>query len=245
MAGSAGCEVRGVRQATMLKEAAISALLVLASCGDSVRTVAAQASVDRRPPPTLVPPELEVLAARAATRPGWAPLASYARSVRDREVKGLAYLALGYREYQAGDYSAALDHLTRGSATGFSLADFAEYYRAAAAQQGGQPDVAVQVLAGLKDRFPASVLGLDSTRLCAFCLIQSGRPQDAVRALEGVLTLHTQAPLEYLLGQAYEKAGNLTEAARTLQEVYYRFSASPEAAPSATLLKSLQLRLGA
>jgi soluble lytic murein transglycosylase len=186
-----------------------------------------------------------VLAARAATRPGWVPLASYAQSTRDREVKGLAYLALGYREYQAGAYSAALDHLTRGAATGFSLADFAEYYRAAAARQGGQPDVAVQVLTGFKDRFPASVLGLDSTRLFAFCLIQSGRPQDAVRALEGVLTLHTQAPLEYVLGQAYEKAANLTEAARTLQEVYYRFSTSPEAAPSATLLKSLQLRLGA
>ena len=229
----------------MLKKSAISILLILASCRAEAGTAATQTSDDRRPSVALVPPELRVLAARAEVRTGWAPLASYAQSTRDHEMKGLAYLALGYREYQAGAYPPALDHLARAAATSFSLADFAEYYGAASAQQAGQPDVAARALAGFKDRFPESVLGLDAARLFAFSLIQSGQPEEAIRVLEAAPSLHKQPPLEYLLGQAYEKAGKLTEAARTLQDVYYQFSTAPEAAPSATLLKALQARLGA
>lgn len=227
----------------MLKKSAILALLIL-GCGSAL-IAATEAPGEHRPSAALVPPDLRVLAARAGTKPGWAPLAHYAQSVRDREVKGLAYLALGYREYQAGAYPAAADHLARAAAAGFSLADFAEYYQAAAAQRGGQSDVAARVLAGFRDRFPNSVLGLDATRLFAFCLIQSGQPEEAIRVLEAAPALHKQPPLEYLLGQAYEKAGDLTEAVRTLQDVYYRFSNAPEAAPSAPLLKGLQVRLGA
>jgi soluble lytic murein transglycosylase len=229
----------------MLKRCAISALLIFAFTKADAGTATPQASVAHSRPTALVPPELRVLAARADTRSGWAPLARYAESARDREVKGLAYLALGYREYQAAAYAPALDHLERAAATGFSLADFAEYYRAAAAQQAGQPDVGAHALADFKDRFPKSVLGLDATRLLAFCLIQSGKPEEAIRVLEAAPLLHKQPPLEYLLGQAYEKAGQLAEAARALQDVYYHFATAPEAAPSATLLKSVQLRLGA
>jgi tetratricopeptide (TPR) repeat protein len=227
----------------MLKKWPILVLLILG--GGSALAAATQAPGEQRAAAGRVPPALRVLAARADIRPGWAPLARYAQSVRDRELKGLAYLALGYREYQAGAYPAASDHLARAAATGFSLADFADYYRAAAAQRAGQPDLAARALTGFKERFPQSVLGLDATRLLAFCLIQSGQPKEAIRVLEAAPTLDKQPPLEYLLGQAYEKAGSLAEAARTLQDVYYRFSTAPEAAPSATLLKNLQIRLGA
>src|SRR5215469_7887420 len=106
----------------MLKEFAISVVLILAFCGADVhRAVGAQTSGERSSV-ALVPPELRVLAERAATQAGWAPLASYAEAAHDHEVKGLAYLALGYREYQAQAYPAASEHLTRASATGFLLA---------------------------------------------------------------------------------------------------------------------------
>ncbi|HXJ97071.1 MAG TPA: transglycosylase SLT domain-containing protein [Terriglobia bacterium] len=229
----------------MLKRCAIAALLIFAFARADAGTATTQAPVAHSRPTLLVPPELRMLAARADTRPGWAPLERYAESARDRESKGLAYLALGYREYQAAAYGPALDHLERAAATGFSLADFAQYYRAAAAQQAGQPDIAAHALSEFKDLFPKSVLGIDATRLFAFCLIQSGQPEQAIRVLEAAPSLQKQPPLEYLLGQAYEKANKLTEAARALQDVYYQFATASEAAPSATLLKSIQLRLGA
>jgi soluble lytic murein transglycosylase len=230
----------------MLKKCAIAALLILTCTFADAGTSATQAPGAHSLSPTLVPPELRVLAARADTRPGWGPLARYAESARDHEVKGLAYLALGYREYQAAAYAPALDHLERAAATGFSLAEYAEYYRAAAAQQAGKPDVAAHALADFRDRFPRSVLGIAATRLLAFCRIQAGQSEEAIHVLEAEPSVHKQPPLEYLLGQAYEKAGQLAEAARALQDVYYQFATSPEAAaPSATLLKSIQLRLGA
>jgi len=229
----------------MLKRCAISALLIFVFARVDAGTATTQASGAHARSVVWVPPELRVLAARADTRLGWAPLARYAESARDPEVKGLAYLVLGYREYQAAAYAPALDHLERAAVTGFSLVDFAEYYRAAAAQQAGQPAVAAHALADFKDRFPKSVLGTGVTRLLAFCLIQSGQPEEAIRVLEATPSLHKLAPLEYLLGQAYEKAGQVSEAARALQNVYYQFATAPEAAPSAALLKTLQVRLGA
>lgn len=228
----------------MLNSRPLWFLILLASGSVPALGTGPQVHREPRSPEAPLPPELRVLAARADIRSGWAPLRRYAQSVRDREARGLAYLALGYREYQAEVYPAAVDHLERAATSGFSLADFAEYYRAAAAQRAGQPEVGARVLAGFRDRFPASVLDLDATRLRAFCLIQSGQATEAIHLLEATPTLPKQPPLEYLLGQAYEKAGNLAGAARTLQDVYYRSSTAPEASASAPLLRSLEVRLG-
>lgn len=192
----------------------------------------------------LVPPDLGVLAARADQKQGWPALARYAQAAQNRETKGLAYFTLGYREYEAHADDAALEDLDRARATAFSLGDFAEYYRAAAARDAGKLDLASQALADFTSRFPSSALRLDAMRLQTFCLIGSGHPQDAIRILNRAPGLRQQTPLAYLLGQAYSKAGNLVEAARTFQDIYYRTPGSPEAAPSGTALSGLQQQLG-
>jgi soluble lytic murein transglycosylase len=192
----------------------------------------------------LVPPELRTLAARADQKQGWPALARYAKSAQNREIKGLAYFTLGYREYEAHADDAALDDLDRARTTLFSLADFATYYRAGAARDAGKLDLAAESLADFSSRYPSSTLRIDALRLQTFCLIGSNHAQDAVRILSAAPELHQQAPLEYLLGEAYSKAGNLPEAARTFQDIYYRLPGSPEAAPSGTALGSLQQQLG-
>lgn len=192
----------------------------------------------------LIPAPLRTLAARADHKQGWNALARYAGATTSREVKGLAYFTLGYREYEARSYLAATADLGRAASTGFSLADYAEYYQAAAASQQGRPEAAVSALSGFADRFPESALRLDATRLLAWSLLGVGQPQDAIKVLQAAPQLSRQPPLQYLLGEAYQKAGNLLAAARTFQDVYYRLPSAAEAVQAGRALDGLQIQLG-
>jgi soluble lytic murein transglycosylase len=194
--------------------------------------------------PSLIPASLKALAAAADHKTGWAPLARYAAAARDRETKGLAYFALGYREYQANDYSAALEHLARAAATQFQLADYAVYYRASAASLADEPEIAAQALSDFAARFPKSTLTMESVRLLAWSEIGARRPGDAVNTLAAVSDVSRHPPLELLLGQAREASGDLKGAIAAYQGVYYQSPASPEAAPASTALKRLEGQLG-
>ena len=204
-----------------------------------------RAAVSQSSAVSIVPRELRVLAARSDLKTGWPALAHYARSAGDREVKGLAYFVLGYREYQAADDAAAEDDLARSASTHFSLTDFAQYYRAAAAAEADQPEIAAQTLASFAGRFPRSTLRDEASRLLASSWIDSGRPQDAIPILTRALDVHKQTPLELLLAEAYQRTGKLSEAAVAFQEIYYRFPSAPQAAVAGSALKALQSSLGA
>lgn len=192
----------------------------------------------------LIPAPLRILAARADREPGRSALAHYAAATSNRELKGLAYLTVGYREYQAHSYAPATADLARAASTGFSLADYAVYYQAAAASEQGRPEAAANSLAGFSDRFKNSVLRLDATRLFAWSLLGSNRPEDAIKVLRAAPELAHQPPLEYLLGESYQKTGNLPDAVRTFQSLYYRSPVVPEAVQAGRALDSLQLQLG-
>lgn len=232
--------LRVLRLKAFLKLALLCTLCVpTLAAGDSPRAEPASA------PPALIPFALRTLAARADHKSGWAPLARYAGSARDRETKGLAYLALGCREYQAGDYSAAMDHLARAAASGLLLADYATYYRASAASLADEPEVAAKVLTDFATRFPESSLDLEATRLLAWSLMGSHRPADALAVLSHVTAIAKNPPLELILGQAREDSGDLKGAVAAYQDLYYRSPTAPEAGPAATALKRLQEQLGA
>lgn len=194
--------------------------------------------------PAPVPSTLRTLAARADHPAGWPPLAGYAASAKDRETRGEAYLALGYREYQAGDYSPAMDHLARAAATGFPLADYATYYRASAASLAHQPEIAAPILADFSTRFPASALRLESARLLAWSLIGAHRPSEAVAVLGAVPDIAKYPPLQLLLAQAREDLGDLKGAAEAYQDAYYRSPTAPEAGVANTALQRLAGKMG-
>ncbi|MGH9357019.1 MAG: hypothetical protein ACRD10_12880, partial [Terriglobia bacterium] len=58
---------------------------------------------------------LRRLAQRAVNHRGWNALRRYARSAPDREARGLAYFALGYREYESRLYEPAAEDLLRAA----------------------------------------------------------------------------------------------------------------------------------
>ena len=194
--------------------------------------------------PAPIPSTLRALAAGADHQAGWLPLARYAASAKDRETRGEAYLALGYREVQADDYAAAMDHLSRAAATGFLLADYATYYRASAASLANEPEIAAQTLADFNTRFPASALRLESTRLLAWSLIGAHRPSDAVAILGAVTDIAKHPPLQLLLAQAREDLGDLKGAAEAYQDLYYRSPTAPEAGVANTALQRLAGNMG-
>jgi soluble lytic murein transglycosylase len=194
--------------------------------------------------PSPIPAMLGTLAAHADRKSGWAPLARYAASTRDREARGEAYLALGYREYQADDYSAAKDHLARAAATGFLLADYATHYRASAASLADEPGIAAQTLADFSTRFPTSALRLDATRLLAWSLLGVHRASDAVTVLSAVAEIAKHPPLELLLAQAREDQQDLKGAAEAYQQVFYRSPTAPEAGVANTALRRLAGAMG-
>ncbi len=189
--------------------------------------------------------QLRALAARASRRDAWLALRRYAASRRDLEVRGLAYFVLGCREYEAGEYVKAAEDLREASATRFSLADFSEYYRAAAADKTGQPSEVVEALGDFDARHPHSSLRYRALELLTHALLGMAQPERAIQVLTAEPAVHQNPSLALLLAQAYFKAQQFDQAARAFQEIYYTFPTAPEAGVASEALRGLEAQLGA
>src|SRR5205823_6117694 len=188
---------------------------------------------------------LQDLARRAARESVWPSLRKYAASTKDSEERGLAYFALGYREYGAGETSRASADLARAAATGFSLADFALYYRAEAAQAAQKPALVVEALQGFSTRYPESTLRYDALALLAQAFLRTSQPERAIEVLTAEPKVQQRPGLVLLLAKAYGQAQRLPEAAKAFGDVYHAFPAAPEAAVAGAALKRLKAQLGA
>lgn len=198
-----------------------------------------------RPAAEPVPAKLRQLAARAARRDAWPRLRRYAESQKDRERRSLAYFALGYREFEAKEFSAATGDLRQAAERGFFLADYAAYHQAAAARQANDLLQAAAALEDFSARFPESFLRVQALALRAEALIDAHQPARAVQALTAQPSVHQRPLLALLLGRAYFEAGQFAEAARAFQGVYFAFPTAPQAKDAAESLDALRSRLGA
>jgi soluble lytic murein transglycosylase len=188
---------------------------------------------------------LRILIASSQEKSGWPALRHFAESAADPDQKDQAYFALGYLEYEASEFGSASDDLKRAAETQFSLTDCAEYYGAAAAFEGKQPQTAVDILDGFIFRHPQSVLRFDALALFAQALIQTGQPGRAIQTLMAEPQTRQRPPLELLLARAYQGAGKFDPAARSFQNVYYTFPTSSQARAAGEALDALRAQLGA
>jgi soluble lytic murein transglycosylase len=207
--------------------------------------LAVQILVGARPAVEPVPAALRELAARAAKRSGWPRLRRYAESQKAPEQRALAYFALGYREYEAGECLEAAKDLLKSAGRQFSLADYATYYSAAAALKANSPVQAAEAVRDFASNFPASSLRSQALELLAQALMDSHKPQEAVEILTREPSVRQSATLSLLLAKAYEQAGDLSQAARAFQEVYFAFPASAQEKEAGEALGNLRSRLGA
>jgi len=172
-------------------------------------------------------------------------LRRHAEFLKDPEQRGGAYFLLGYREYEAAEYPAGMKDLQTAAATKFTLEDYAEFYRAAAAVQGHEPAAALAPLDGFAARYPESPLRHQAVALLAQAANDAGQPGLAIHALASDSRLHLEPAHLLLLAEAQAKAQRWEDTARTDQEIYYRFPASPEAGAAQEWLPHLKKRLGA
>lgn len=192
-----------------------------------------------------VPADFRQLAARSSDRQIWPRLRRYAEARKDPEQRGWAYFVLGYREYEAGDDSAAEGDLHQAAQSGIPLADHAEFYQASAARRAEGPAQAAALLEGFSSRFPESLLRLRALELRADSLIEAHEGQQALAILLAESRVRQRVSLALLLAQAYLEAGQAKEAARAFQEVYYAYPAAPQAKAAAEALATLRDRLTA
>jgi peptidoglycan lytic transglycosylase len=202
------------------------------------------ASIQGRAVPERVPSRLRTLASHADNKATWPELLRYAEAQRDPEQKGLAYFVLGYQEYDGDRNDLAIPRLQQAAATGFSLADFAEFYAAAAAAEAHQPDVVIQSLAGFDRKYPVSTLREAALRLYAGALTDSGKPRQAVNALTANRQVRQKPVLALLLAKALRASSKSEDAARIYQEIYYAFPTSDEAGDAEKALSELKPQLG-
>jgi soluble lytic murein transglycosylase len=153
-------------------------------------------------------------------------------------------LVLGYREYEAEDYAAAVKDLSQAVASEFSLADAATYYGAAAAQRAGDPLRAAEAVADFATRFPSSPLSFQAIDLLAQALLEAHESQRALQALAADPRVRQRPSLALLRAQAYLQAEQFSDAARAFQEVYYAFPAAPQAKAAGEALGALRAKLG-
>jgi len=193
------------------------------------------------PPPAA----LRELAAHATQRDLWPRLRSYARTQTDQEWSGWALFLAGYQEYQAKVYPQAAQDLAEAAQSGFSLADYAEFYQATALRQSSRAADAAAALQDFSTRFPQSHLLVEALTLRSSALVSSEQFQAAIDALKAVPETSKQAALELLLGQAYMQAQQQGDAATAFQNVYYNFPLSAQAKTAGDTLNLLRTQLGA
>jgi soluble lytic murein transglycosylase len=185
------------------------------------------------------------LAARAGTKVAWPQLRAYADSRKVPEQRDLAYFALGYREYEAGEYLQAAEDLRKAANAQFTLADYASYYSASAAFKAGNSAQAADGVRGFASDYPASTLRAQAVQLLAQALVGSQKAQEAIQILTADPGVRRHPESALLLAQAYWQAGDQAQAARAFQDVYYAFPAYPQAKAAEEALGRLRSGLGA
>jgi len=195
-------------------------------------------------PAPAVSRKLRVLAAGAENRESWEALRRFGESAHNSEERGLALFALGYREYEAGEYEFALGDLRRAAENSFSLLDYAQYFRAASAREAGEPEEVTVALEGFSTRYPRSTLRVEAVELLASVLLEKGQAMRAVEILTAEPRVRQRPALALLLARAYDGAGRPVAAAGAYQDIYYAFPTSSEAETARSELVQLQAKLG-
>ncbi len=176
---------------------------------------------------------------------GKAALVSFAHS-HAREPNGaLALMALGVVAYQQKDSAQASAYLLQAKAALPRLADYAEYYDAAAASLDEAPLKLDQLKAFTT---PLSPLIAKAALLNAKALLQKpGSKEEALAIVQLLKDNYANMPqpeTDSALAVAYEAAGERTQAATYFQRVYFGHPATEAAAAASTALERLKSGMG-
>ncbi len=163
----------------------------------------------------------------------------------DRAARTLATytpLVTGVRQYENGDYAAALASVTRPSLSGTELANYATYYTGLAELRLARANDARRTFESLIGRKPAGYLAIAAAIGSAEAAEAAGDRPAALRIYQRLADDKTVVSDDILsrLGRAALAQGDRKAAAEAFLRIYYEFALTDAAAAAAQQLESLQ-----
>jgi soluble lytic murein transglycosylase len=168
------------------------------------------------------------------TAPAETALRQFAEAHAAEQAGAVAYLVLGYTKFQDKQFAAAVEYLRQAVRVRTRVADYAEFYLAAALQNNANHPDAIPVLTGFETRHPDSYLIARATIALGTGLAATGQPRRAAELIATRLSALPRPAADAMLANAWEAAGDQAKAAKAFAEIFYRYPASSEALEAET-----------
>lgn len=178
------------------------------------------------------------------------PHAAYERlsAIALRKSSGVvgarAALALGYFDFDKGNYAGALKWLERSKSDPL-LRDYSLYWSAAAHHALSSDAEALAELKQLRTEYPDSVMTEQALEALGDSALAVNQPGDALEALEAYSGTSSTPALVFLRARAREQAGDPIAAGEDYQIVYLRYATSTQASEAGLKLDFLRSQTGA
>jgi soluble lytic murein transglycosylase len=180
----------------------------------------------------------------AATRSvaAYSGVEDYARA-HPGEGAAAAYLALGHAYMLDHRYADATATFRRANASGIALDDYADYLGAQAAVQAGRGADAYALLDRFSEKHPESIFKANAPVLLANAYLQQNDPQGALHVLTPLADTPqgSHVDFRYVLGRAYQMAGDTTHAAAVFRSLYVNFPLSMDAAQARMQMQAMNM----
>lgn len=154
-----------------------------------------------------------------------------------------AALALGYFDFDKGNYALALKWLERAKSDAL-LRDYSLYWSAAAHHALSRDAEALAELKQLRADYPNSVMTEQALEALGDSALAINQPGEVLEALEAYPGTNTTPALVFLRARALEQAGDPIAAAEDYQLVYLRYATSTQASEAGLKLDFLRSQLG-
>lgn len=176
----------------------------------------------------------------------YAGVQSYA-SAHPGEGAAAAWLAIGHGYMLDRRYTEAQSAFRQAKASGTALDDYADYLGAQAALAANRGSDAYVLLGHFAERHPDSIFIANAPVLLASAYIQQNNPQGALAVLQPLADTQIggHSDFQYMLGRAYQLAGDAGHAAPIYRSIYTRFPLSSEASQARAQLSAMSVPLNA
>lgn len=165
--------------------------------------------------------------------------------IHAKDVNGaLANLVLGFDALEIARYTEAQSYFQAARQVVSPVQQYGEYYLAVSHLASGEDEVAARLLDGFAVRYPSSSLEKQAKIKQGEALLGAKMPEDVIKLLQPALGTLPEASAGLMLGEAYRATGQLQDAVKMLQRVYYLTPTATEADQAERILRELRKEMG-
>ena len=182
--------------------------------------------------------ELHSIVVKSGGRPTDEDLLRFESKFPRTRTAALARFLRGYLHFSSRDYDGAIAALDPSASTASRIGDYTLYYRAQSEASAGRSAEALRDYKAVSSKFPESLMVHESMIEAARASISTGDPQSAIKLLSR-MTQQGEADGLLVTAQAYESAGDNSQAVQYYRRIYFDTPATTAAEQAAARLASL------